>query len=84
MTTIADNLELTVTLLVRTHDDRIIGRLDMRSPYFVDEYDATRSACSMALPRFEWLALLCTLLRGSTVGMRVTVKNEDLLWEIRA
>lgn len=69
---------LRITFLCRTND-RIVGRCDLWSSYWIDEHDEANGHWSLALPAFEWMQLLCTLLRSPF--MDVVVRNEELLYE---
>jgi len=72
---ICDEVTLTITFLHR-NGERIVARFDLDSPYWIDNHDAASGIWSLALPRYEMMMLLCTLLGGR---MKVVVKREELL-----
>ncbi len=75
---VCDEVTLTVTFLVyNKQTDRLVVRFDLDSPYWVDEHEAANGTWSLALPRYEMLHLIATILQSKF--MKVIVRREELL-----
>jgi hypothetical protein len=69
---------LVVTVLVHNKEtDYVVARFALDSPYWIDPASAANGIWSLALPRYELLLLLCTLLRSQF--MTVILRREELL-----
>lgn len=75
---ICDEVTLTIVLChYNKETDRVVVRFALDSPYWIDEHDSANGTWSLALPRFEMMKLLCTLIRSPF--MKVILKREELL-----
>lgn len=73
---VCDEVTLTITCLVASERGLVV-RFDLDSPYWVDAHDAASGRWSLALPRYEMMKLLCTLMKSQF--MKVIIRREELL-----
>lgn len=75
---VCDEVTLTITILhVNKETGYVVARFALDSPYWIDGHDAANGIWSIALPNYEMMKLLCTLLQSRF--MKVILRREELL-----
>lgn len=75
---VCDEVSLTITFLYNNLETkRIVARFDLDSPYFLDKHEKASGCWSLALPYYEMMCLIFTLIRLPL--MKVIVRREELI-----
>ena len=70
-------LTLRIAFLCAT-GEVLVARCTLESPYWSDDHERASGTWSLALPKWEWVQLLWTLVHAPQAFLKVEIKNEAL------